>query len=81
MSVASFPTNLPHSLTIERIPYTLFNTQNQITEYKSAQVPAQAALRTALLDPAVNLLLQKLRAELQSTRGRLEDVSFQWNLD
>lgn len=51
--------------------------QNQITEYKSAQVPAQAALRTALLDPAVNLLLQKLRTELQTTRGRLEDVSFE----
>lgn len=48
--------------------------QNQITEYKGAQVPTQAALRNALLDPAVNLLVQKLRAELQTTRARLEDT-------
>lgn len=48
--------------------------QNQITEYKGAQVPTTTALRNALLDPAVNLLLQKLRAELQTTRARLEDT-------
>lgn len=31
-------------------------------------------MRSALLDPAVNILLQKLKVELQTTRARLEDT-------
>lgn len=45
-----------------------------MNELKSAQAPSNGALRTALLDPAVNSLLQLLRTELQSTRSRLEDT-------
>lgn len=37
-------------------------------------MPAPDTLRTALFDPAANLMLQKLRTELQTTRARLEDT-------
>ncbi|XP_047105379.1 LOW QUALITY PROTEIN: pre-mRNA-splicing regulator WTAP [Schistocerca piceifrons] len=47
---------------------------NQIAELKAAQAPGATALRTALLDPSVNLLLQRLRQELLSTRARLEET-------
>lgn len=47
---------------------------NQIAELKAAQAPGAAALRSALLDPAVNLLLQRLRQELLATRARLEET-------
>ncbi|GLH12961.1 Pre-mRNA-splicing regulator female-lethal(2)D [Gryllus bimaculatus] len=47
---------------------------NQIAELKAAQAPGAAALRSALLDPAVNLLLQRLRQELLTTRARLEET-------
>ncbi|KAJ9578560.1 hypothetical protein L9F63_005210, partial [Diploptera punctata] len=47
---------------------------NQIAELKAAQAPGTAALRSALLDPAVNLLLQRLRQELLATRARLEET-------
>lgn len=47
---------------------------NQITEMKATQAPSAAALRSALLDPAVNILIQKLRQELITTKGKLEDT-------
>ncbi|XP_066992421.1 pre-mRNA-splicing regulator female-lethal(2)D isoform X2 [Anabrus simplex] len=47
---------------------------SQISEFKAAQAPGAAALRSALLDPAVNLLLQRLRQELVTTRARLEET-------
>lgn len=47
---------------------------NQIAELKAAQAPGATALRSALLDPSVNLLLQRLRQELLSTRARLEET-------
>ncbi|KAG5322239.1 FL2D regulator, partial [Pseudoatta argentina] len=47
---------------------------NQITEMKATQAPSTAALRSALLDPAVNILIQKLRQELITTKGKLEDT-------
>lgn len=54
--------------------YIFIDFQNQIAELKTAQAPNVAALRATLLDPAVNILLQKLKAELQSTRARLEET-------
>lgn len=48
--------------------------QCQLNETKSSQVPTTTSLRTALLDPAVNSLLQQLRSELQATRIKLEDT-------
>ncbi|XP_046831844.1 pre-mRNA-splicing regulator WTAP-like isoform X1 [Vespa crabro] len=47
---------------------------NQISEMKAAQVPSAASLRSALLDPAVNILIQKLRQELVTTKAKLEDT-------
>ena len=41
---------------------------------KSSQSPTASALRSALLDPAVNILIQKLRQELLSTKAKLEDT-------
>lgn len=38
------------------------------------QAPTASSLRSALLDPAVNALVQQLRAELQTTKHRLEDT-------
>ncbi|XP_055612849.1 pre-mRNA-splicing regulator WTAP [Uranotaenia lowii] len=47
---------------------------SQIAELKAAQAPGQAALRSALLDPAVNILFQKLKGELQQTKAKLEET-------
>ncbi|KAL5287675.1 WTAP family protein [Megaselia abdita] len=47
---------------------------NQIAAYKSSQAPGPAALKAALLDPAVNLLIEKLRKELQATKSKLEET-------
>ncbi|XP_055706401.1 pre-mRNA-splicing regulator female-lethal(2)D isoform X2 [Phlebotomus papatasi] len=46
----------------------------QISELKAAQAPGPSALKNALLDPAVNLLFQKLKTELVQTRARLEET-------
>ncbi|KAG5896947.1 hypothetical protein JTB14_024794 [Gonioctena quinquepunctata] len=46
----------------------------QLNELKSSQVPTTSSLRSALLDPAVNSLLQQMRSELQATRLKLEDT-------
>lgn len=48
--------------------------QTQIAELKAAQLPGPATLRSAHLDPAVNIIFQKLKAELQLTRARLEET-------
>ncbi|XP_055319002.1 pre-mRNA-splicing regulator female-lethal(2)D [Sitodiplosis mosellana] len=47
---------------------------NQNAELKASQAPTMASLRSVLLDPAVNILFQKLKAELQATKARLEDT-------
>lgn len=41
---------------------------------KASQAPTIAALRSVLLDPAVNILFQKLKAELHATKSKLEDT-------
>ncbi|XP_063707940.1 pre-mRNA-splicing regulator female-lethal(2)D [Culicoides brevitarsis] len=46
----------------------------QISEYKALQAPGTTALRNALLDPAVNVLFQKLKQELQATKAKLEET-------
>lgn len=45
-----------------------------MNELKSVQAPTSSSLRSTLLDPAVNSLLQQLRTELQTTKLRLEDT-------
>lgn len=41
---------------------------------KATQAPTPSTLKCALLDPAVNILFQKLKDELESTKARLEDT-------
>jgi hypothetical protein len=41
---------------------------------KTTNAPSAAALRSTLLDPAVNILIQKLRQELVTTKAKLEDT-------
>uniref|UniRef100_A0A1A9WIU9 Pre-mRNA-splicing regulator female-lethal(2)D n=1 Tax=Glossina brevipalpis TaxID=37001 RepID=A0A1A9WIU9_9MUSC len=55
-------------------PVCLICLQSQIAEYKAAQAPSAVALRTALLDPAVNLLFEKLKKELKATKAKLEET-------
>ncbi|XP_037955062.1 pre-mRNA-splicing regulator female-lethal(2)D-like [Teleopsis dalmanni] len=47
---------------------------SQIAEYKAAQAPTALALRSALLDPAVNILFEKLKKELKATKAKLEET-------
>ena len=47
---------------------------NQVAELKAVQTPGQSALKAAMLDPAVNVLFQKLKQELQATQARLEET-------
>lgn len=48
---------------------------NQVTELKSAQVPTTNAMRNALLDPAVNIIVSKLTQELDATKAKLSEVN------
>ena len=46
----------------------------QIAELKAAQAPNTQQLRSALLDPAVNLIIQKLKKECDSLRKQAEEA-------
>ena len=46
----------------------------QITELKSAQSPSQAELRQTLLDPAVNILIEKLTKECDKLKKDAEEA-------
>ncbi|KAG8185658.1 hypothetical protein JTE90_008928 [Oedothorax gibbosus] len=46
----------------------------QIQELKQAQVPSIAQLRSAMLDPAVNLLFDRMKKEVESLKARLEET-------
>ncbi|XP_050297768.1 pre-mRNA-splicing regulator female-lethal(2)D [Anthonomus grandis grandis] len=46
----------------------------QLNELKNSQAPTIPSLRSALLDPAVNSILQQLRLELQETKTKLENI-------
>ena len=41
---------------------------------KASQAPSTAAMRNALLDPAVNLIVQKLKKELETARNKLQET-------
>ncbi|XP_074662402.1 pre-mRNA-splicing regulator WTAP-like [Tubulanus polymorphus] len=47
---------------------------NQIQELKQAQNSSTAQLRSMLLDPAVNIMYQKMRKELDETKQKLEQT-------
>ncbi|XP_066259716.1 pre-mRNA-splicing regulator female-lethal(2)D [Euwallacea similis] len=46
----------------------------QLNELKNCQAPTIPSLRSAMLDPAVNSILQQLRLELQDTKTKLENI-------
>ena len=46
----------------------------QIQELKQAQTPSAQQLQTMLIDPAVNLLFEKMKTELMETKDRLEQA-------
>ena len=47
---------------------------NQIAELKAAQAPKMNALRNALLDPAVNIIIQNLKKELEATKKKMQET-------
>ena len=47
---------------------------NQIAELKAAQAPSTSALRNALLDPAVNIIIQNLKKELEATKKKMQET-------
>nr|CAG4641284.1 EOG090X0FYD [Eulimnadia texana] len=46
----------------------------QVQELKMSQVSNESGLRCTLLDPAVNIVIQKLRQELEKTKSALEET-------
>ncbi|XP_028414076.1 pre-mRNA-splicing regulator WTAP-like [Dendronephthya gigantea] len=46
----------------------------QIHDLKQAQNPAGAQLRSTLLDPAVNIVFQRMKSELDETKEKLEQA-------
>lgn len=48
--------------------------QNQIAEMKAAQTQNSAQLRSLLLDPAVNLVFQRMAKELEDTKEKLKQT-------
>jgi len=47
---------------------------SQIQELKEKQAPSTAQLQSMLIDPAVNLLFEKMKTELTETKDRLEQA-------
>ena len=43
----------------------------QISELKSAQIPSSSALKNTLIDPAINLIIIKLKKELEATKTKV----------
>ena len=48
--------------------------QPQIHELKASQAPSVQQLRSALLDPAINLLFRRLTTELNETKEKLSQA-------
>ncbi|OXA50635.1 Pre-mRNA-splicing regulator WTAP [Folsomia candida] len=46
----------------------------QLNELKQAIAPTPASLRNTLIDPAVNLMIQRMKKELDETKKKLEDT-------
>lgn len=51
----------------------------QINEFKASQIPSLSTLKSTLLDPAVNIIVQKLKTELSSTKASLEETQNELN--
>lgn len=53
--------------------------QTQISVLKTSQIPSLATLKSTLLDPAVNIIVQKLKTELSNTKASLEETQNELN--
>ena len=51
-----------------------FTFQNQIQELKQAQNTSTAQLRTMLLDPAINIMFQRMKKEMDAGKEKLEQA-------
>ena len=51
-----------------------FYLQTQIAELKQAQTQSTSQLRSLLLDPAINLLFQRMKREMDATKEKLEQT-------
>ena len=54
--------------------FVLYRRQTQIHDLKQAQNPSSIQLRSTLLDPAVNLLFQRMKTDLDSEKEKLEQA-------
>lgn len=54
--------------------FVLCRPQTQIHDLKQAQNPSSIQLRSTLLDPAVNLLFQRMKTDLDSEKEKLEQA-------
>jgi len=52
----------------------LFYLQNQIGEMKQAQTQGTAQLKSMLLDPAVNIVFQRMSKELEEAQEKLKQT-------
>lgn len=52
----------------------LFLFQNQIQEFKQSQTQNKAQLQTMLLDPAVNLVFQRMTKEMEECQEKLKQT-------
>ncbi len=53
--------------------------QNQIQELKQSQVPTTAQLQSTLIDPAVNLMFDKMKKEVDSSKAKVEEMQSELN--
>ncbi|KAK7575935.1 hypothetical protein V9T40_012221 [Parthenolecanium corni] len=51
----------------------------QISELKTSQIPSLTTSKSTLLDPAVNIIVQKLKTELSNTKASLEETQNELN--
>ena len=47
---------------------------NQVSELKAAQVPSTTQLRSTLVDPGVNVIIQQLQKELEEARKKQQET-------
>lgn len=57
----------------------LILSQAQVNELKASQIPSIVTLKSTLLDPAINIIVQKLKNELSSTKASLEETQNELN--
>ncbi|CAG2107337.1 unnamed protein product [Medioppia subpectinata] len=52
---------------------------NQIQELKQSQVPSTGQLQSVLIDPAINLMFDKMKREVDSSRAKVDEMQNELN--